>query len=209
MGRILWLHARPVYPPRGGAEVRCAGLIELAGAAGHEVMLAHPAGPPTSEKPAPVARVELELRSGLTKWMAKIFSQAPLRAPRLTRRARRALDEEVKKFNPDVIVLSDILTWGYAARVVPVSPWLYDAHNIEHQLWESHLAGAAGYLTRLSFFVDHRRVRRLERRLLASASGVMCVSAVDAAQLRSICTTSHVEVVPNSVGSPSHVVAPS
>lgn len=208
MGRIVWLHPRSVYPARGGAEVRCAGLIALAQSLGHEVMLVHPATGETDRAPNDVTTIELTLRAGFLKWAAKALSPAPLRAPVITRRAQREARSRLAEYDADLCVVSEVLTWGYARSLLPFVPWIYDAHNVEHALWRSHLRNASGLVARVTYLVDYWRVRIVERRLLSGAAAVTCVSRVDLEELRGVSEGARILVVPNSVALPAEAATP-
>lgn len=208
MGRIVWFHARPVFPARGGAEVRCAGLVALAQSLGHEVLVVYPSDAGPGRVPDNVPTLALSLRSGSSKFLAKVFSAAPLRAPAITRRARREAQARLAEFGADLYVVSDVLSWGYARSLASPSSWVYDAHNVEHELWKSHLLNANGPFARLTSLVDYLRVLRIERRLVSEAGAVMCVSDVDADRLRALGDKTPVHVVPNSVPTPDEAATP-
>lgn len=188
--------------------MRCAGLIGLARDAGHEVLLIHPATGEISEPPRDVDVLALDLLAGSRKALAKLHSSAPLRAPYISSRSKRAARVRLQRFGAELSVVSELLAWSFASELLPSSPWIYDAHNVEHELFRSHLGEAKGLFERVTYSIDHRRVDALERRLLRDASVVLSVSERDAAGLRLINEKSAVFVVPNSVPTPRRAAIP-
>ena len=211
MSRIVWFHPRQLMPPRGGGEFRSTGLVEGALAAGHEVLLVHPDDGLEYGSPLPdrLHVTTVQLRTGLPRAAAKVLSRDPLRAPRATRasmaQARRAIEE----FGPDLAIVSQVMSWPLARRLLPDVPWVYDAHNVEHELFKSHLAAATTLASRLTFRVDARRVARIEHRMLQGGILTLAVSPDDANGLAGTTSLpSPVVVVPSSMTAPTTVVTP-
>jgi glycosyltransferase involved in cell wall biosynthesis len=211
MSRIVWFHPRQLFPPRGGGDHRSAGLVRGALAAGHEVLLVQPYdGLARDAPPAGLQVVDLTPRQGAANALAKVVERAPLRAPRLTRSSMASARHTIARFAPDLGVVSEIMTWGLAEPLLPAGiPWIYDAQNVEHELFRSHLASASSALERLTFRVDLHRVARTERALLRRSSAVVAVSAADADGLRRVDPTHEPVLVPSSMLPPDTAFDPS
>ena len=209
MTRILWFHPRQLVPPRGGGDHRTLGLIRGALAAGHEVLLVQPddhlGG---SQPPSELRTIDLEVRTGVGNTIAKVASRDPLRAPRVTRRSLSVARREIAAFDPHISVVSEVMTWGIARRLLPQRPWIYDSQNVEHELFQGHLDAARTAVDRMTFAVDHRRVSRAERALLKHSAAVVAVSDVDARGLRALEPTKEPVVVPSSMVAPPSPVDP-
>ena len=197
MSRVLWFHPRPWGPPRGGGDLRTHGLVNCALASGHTVGLVVPAGPHPDTESAGLSVIEFVPRRGAALVAHKVASRHPLRSPRMSARAAAATHADIEQFAPDVGVVSEVMSWSIARRLLPAGlPWAYDAVNIESQLFRDLAAGAHGLVDRLSFGVDARRVARDERDVLRNADAVLSVSQTEGAVLAGMAGTSRVEVVP-------------
>jgi len=168
MSRIVWFHPRQLMPPRGGGEFRSTGLVEGALAAGHEVLLVHPDDGPEYVDPLPqrLQVATVQLRAGLSRASAKVLARDPLRAPQATPGSIAQARSTIEEFAPDLAIVSQVMSWSLARRLLPDVPWIYDAHNVEHELFDSHLSTSTTAIDRLTFGVDARRVARAERDLL-------------------------------------------
>jgi glycosyltransferase involved in cell wall biosynthesis len=197
--KVLWFHPRALLPPRGGGDLRTLGLINLAAADGHEVLLVE-AGVGDEPPDASFRVIHLDEHAGLPRRARQLVSRHPLRAPRVTpfalEHARSASDE----FTPQVAVISEVMSAATAFQLIPSGcPWIYDAHNVEHELFRSHRRNAESPIEWLTYAVDAARVRRDEMRLVRGANSVVSVSEMDAEALRRIPGSAPVTVVPNSV----------
>jgi glycosyltransferase involved in cell wall biosynthesis len=211
MSRIVWFHPRQLLPPRGGGEFRSAGLVQGALAAGHEVLLVHPDDGPEYDEPLPdlLQVTTVTLRTGLSRAAAKVFSRDPLRAPRASRSSMAQARRDIEEFLPDLAIVSQVMSWSLARRLLPDVPWVYDSHNVEHELFESHLAAATTLGSRLTFRVDAARVARAERRMLETSTLTLAVSPGDAASLTEAASLqASPVVVPSSMTPPSATVTP-
>lgn len=211
MSRIVWFHPRQLLPPRGGGEFRSAGLVQGALAAGHEVLLVHPDDGPEYDEPLPdlLQVTTVTLRTGLSRAAAKVFSRDPLRAPRARRSSMAQARRDIEEFLPDLAIVSQVMSWSLARRLLPDVPWVYDSHNVEHELFESHLAAATTLGSRLTFRVDAARVARAERRMLETSTLTLAVSPGDAASLTEAASLqASPVVVPSSMTPPSATVTP-
>jgi len=122
--KLLFLTARPPWPPRRGDQARAAGLIEVL-AARHEIRVLSLAGPSFKPEPPPCEGVELEILrvpaifvgvKAITGGMAALIgSRRPIQAalfdlPSLRFQAKALLEE----FRPDAVIvqlsrLADVL----------------------------------------------------------------------------------------------------
>lgn len=139
---------------------------------------------------------------------AKAVSRFPLRTPRPTASAVRRARAELERFRPDVSVVSDVLAWSLASRLLPAKPWIYDAHNVETALYRSFRDSASSIGNRVTFAIDYRRVAANERQALTLASALVAVSEEDANGLGAIARVPRSVVVPSSVPLPEHPCKP-
>jgi glycosyltransferase involved in cell wall biosynthesis len=152
--------------------------------------------------------VDLPLLHGLAGATAKMASRWPLRSPRVGTRGLDVARRAVAAFAPHVAVVSEVHAAGLAAALLPDVPWVYDAHNVESELYAAMRRAAASPLDRVTFAVDERRVAATERRLLTRADRVVAVSEGDADGLRHLVPGARIAVVPSSVPTPTWVVEP-
>jgi glycosyltransferase involved in cell wall biosynthesis len=212
MSRIVWFHPRQVLPPRGGGEFRSTGLVDGALAAGHEVLLVHPDdGPEYADAlPERLQVATVQLRAGLLRAAAKVLARDPLRAPQATLGSIAQTRRTIEEFTPDLAIVSQVMSWSLARRLLPDIPWVYDAHNVERELFDSHVATATTAMNRLTFGVDARRVARAERELLEQSTVTLAVSQADAGGLaRAAAPRRPPVVVPSSMAPSSRLARPS
>ena len=197
--RIVWITGRPVWPPRGGSELRISGLVGEVVGRGHEVTVLQPSPADPAEAPAGVTAITVPRTwTGPTKLLGKFPSHLPLHSPRIGAEGRSIVQNAVDEARPEVIVVSEIHGWPLAEHVAGSAPFLFDTHNVETQLMADMKTRATG-LQRLAFMVDERRLRRLEPEVLRRAASAFAVSDDDARGLREMCPTCTVDVVPSSV----------
>lgn len=99
------------------------------------------------------------------------------------------------------------MSWSIAHDLVPAGvPLVYDAQNVESQLF-AELAASAQGADRVTFRIDARRVAKAENELVGRAHTVMAVSSDDAASLAGDGLAAKV-VVQNSVPRPGVVAEP-
>lgn len=204
--RVLWFHPRPLLPPQGGGDLRTLGLLAEVVTAGHEVLLVTAGEPKAPAEGFEVAPVRL--RTGLYGAVAKVASKYPLRSPRPTPVSIRECRQHILRFGPDVAVVSEVMTESLMKRLLPAIPWIYDAHNVEHALFDRMVSEEKQVFDRLTFAVDRRRVSRTERRLVQTADAVICVSEEDAAGLAKLGACHPPTVVRSSVPIPPAPATP-
>ena len=203
MARIVWFHPRQLMPPRGGGDHRTLGLVRGALAADHDVLLVQPNDQlDGGQPPSGLTTAELDVRRGVSGALTKVFSADPLRAPRVTRGSVDRVRGMIDEFRPDLGVVSEVMTWGLARRLMPAVPWIYDSQNVEHELFEGHRQAALRLVDRVTFTVDHRRVTRAERALLRESAATLTVSDPDARGLREIAPSASFVLVPSSMEPP-------
>jgi glycosyltransferase involved in cell wall biosynthesis len=120
----------------------------------------------------------------------------------LTRQGRRTARHEIAVFAPDVAVVSELLSWPVAESLLPDIPWVFDAHNVETELFREMAGHASGVFDRVALGVDHRRVARQEKVLVRAADAVVAVSQDDADTLEKLGPLRTPVVVPSSVPMP-------
>jgi glycosyltransferase involved in cell wall biosynthesis len=209
VARILWFHPRQLLPPRGGGDHRTLGLVRGALAAGHEVLLVDmDEGLAGAEPPDGLRIAGLTSHAGLTLVAAKLVSTDPLRSPRPTRAALATARRTIEAFAPEVAVVSEVMTWGLARRLMPDVSWIYDSQNVEHALFAGHLASATGPVEKLTFRLDQHRVASAERALLGRSAATLVVSEDDAAGLRLVDPGAELVLAPSSMSAPAAACDP-
>jgi glycosyltransferase involved in cell wall biosynthesis len=201
MARLLWFHSRPVYPPRGGGEVRVAGLIECALNLGHEVLLVQLDGH-DSPGESPVPTIAVRDRPRMFRLVTKLFSRQPLRAGRPTESSLAAARAQIDTFRPDLAIVSEIHSAAIAAPLAKGMPWIFDSYDVSSDLYRDLARRAPGAVSRLTYSIDAGRVARLEGELLATCAAVIAVSEADAERIEQLAPHATVRVVPNSVPLP-------
>lgn len=197
--RIVWVAARPVYPPRGGSEIRVSGLIDEALDRHHQILLLQPDPVDHGAGPAGVDTVVARRSwTGPTKLLGKLPSRLPLHSPRFPGRSRDEISQAAKAFQPDVILMSDLHAWPLTEPIADLAPLVYDAHNLETDLMHQLRIKARG-LHAIAYRIDEGRLRRLESGVVSRASAILTVSDEDAAGLRRLVPGARVTTVPSSV----------
>lgn len=188
--KVVFITARPPWPPRRGDQARAAGLIEVL-AERHEIRVLSLVGPGFKPAPPPVDSVTLEVLRVPALWVAlkAIFGgiamvlggRRPVQAamfdlPSLRHHAAEVLDE----FKPDLVVvqlsrLADVLP---ALRPYPVLLDLIDslALNMENR------AARGGFLAPL-WRIEARRLLAWERAAVETATVSTVVAERDRAFL--------------------------
>ncbi len=105
---------------------------------------------------------------------------------------QKAIAQYCSKEKPNIIITS-VFTW----HMVPPGPSkiFVDAHNIEHDLWQSfvpHLPTASALFAKR----EARLLRNAERAAWYRSDGVIAICNEDAALIRKICPGAHVQHVP-------------
>lgn len=200
MSRIVWFHPRPLLPARAGGELRVRGLIDASVRAGHEVLVLQPGGESSDHGMWSVRG--LPTRRGAALLISKAFSRSPLRTARLAGRRRREVARLIARFDPDLVVVSEVMSWSIAHGLLGETPWIYDAHNVESRLYVQLSDNATTAFDRITFAVDRRRVAAAEAAMLSNADLIVAVSNDDAAELGRLSGRDDIVVAPSSVPAP-------
>jgi len=107
--------------------------------------------------------------------------------------ARRA----IRDFDPDVAVVSEMLSWSFARRLIQDVPFVYDAHNVERDLLQSLRDVPDTRVRKIVFRIDESRTRRAEDELLTRAASILAVSETEARRLRELGARGPVLVAPS------------
>jgi glycosyltransferase involved in cell wall biosynthesis len=142
--------------------------------------------------------------------LTKAVSRYPLVAPRLDIRSRESVRRQVHAFQPDLVVISEVMSWSIAKPLLPATvPILYDAHNVEHALHRALADMAQGWgMERWTKAIDARRVARAEAELATRAAEVLAVSCDDAAAFEDAFPRIRARVVPSTVPLPDNAAQP-
>lgn len=206
--RIVWITGRPVWPARGGGELRISGLVNEMVARGHEVTVLQPSPSDPEAAPPGIATVTVPRTwTGRTRLLGKLPSRFPLHSPRIGVLGRAVIRETLSAVRPDVLVVSEIHAWPLAAEVVGSMPFVFDTHNVEVRLMADLRRQARG-LQRIAYGIDQKRLARLEPEVLARAASTLAVSEEDARGILEYCPQCTVDVVPSSVPLPTVRVDP-
>lgn len=201
MARIAWYSSNYPFPPRGGADVRVSGLIDLVLAEGHQILLVH-TRPKRPDQGCEVDSVVVPEYHGFGRRVRRLIRTTPVSSalpdPGGLAVARRAL----ARFKPEVSVMSELFTWPVVSRLRGTSPLVYDAHNFELDLHAQLRSLVMAAPHRVLAQVDHPRVAQVERRVLAASSAVWATSEDDRRGLLGTCPTAQVWVAPNSCATP-------
>jgi glycosyltransferase involved in cell wall biosynthesis len=160
---------------------------------------------------APPYHLRLEGYDNKVLWvLTKVVSRYPLVAPRLDIRSRESVRRQVQAFQPDLVVISEVMSWSIAKPLLPATvPILYDAHNVEHALYRSLADVAQGWgMERWAKAIDARRVARAEAELATRSAEVLAVSCDDAAAFEDAFPRIRARVVPSTVPLPNTAAQP-
>jgi glycosyltransferase involved in cell wall biosynthesis len=193
---------RPPHPTRDGSSIRnyhlLAGLTAEFRVRAFALRAPHlPAG----EYPAGIDASEIPQARRTWRRAVSAVASLPGGDPypaRLYRsgRLRRALDEAVRGAPPAWIVS---LSYHVAPAAFSAGRTWIDFQNLDSKIWARTAATASSAAVRAFAALQAGRVRRFERRLLARAAGISCVSARDAASMRELRAEAAPLVVPNGV----------
>jgi sugar transferase (PEP-CTERM/EpsH1 system associated) len=115
------------------------------------------------------------------------------RSPTFSRRLRDLLSRDTF----DLIVCDFLFPAINLPNVLPC-PAVVFTHNVESEIWRRHAELKTGWLTRLLYRVQYRRMLRYENRTLARFDGVLAVSEADARTFR--------RLYPDAIRRPVHIV---
>lgn len=209
--RVLVLDEALPVPPDSGKRIRTLALLERLAGGAEITLCVHAEGPIDPQARERVERAGLRLlpvpRRPLVKrgprfaWdlARNVLLPSPYMAmAHRTRAMRAAVLHEVAAHRPDLIHVE----WTPYVVNVPVGtgvPVVVSAHNVESEIWARYRATERSPARRAYIALQHLKVRRFERRVLAGARAVTAVSPGDADAIRALSGQRDVTVVPNGV----------
>lgn len=200
MTRIVWVHARRVLGEHGGSELRTRTLLSSVLKAGHSVLLIQQHARRQHTHLPGLEVVSLALCEGALRYVANLRSGRPLSARTMAHSTLPEVRAQIDAFQPDVCVLSELAGFEIAEQLVPAScPWLYDAHNVEPELFADLAAAERNPARKVAFAIDAGRSAEVQRRVLDRCSAIVAVSSRDRTKLLAVRPGLHCEVVPSSV----------
>jgi glycosyltransferase involved in cell wall biosynthesis len=201
--RILWLVPYSIWPPTHGGKIRVYNLVRRLAGSGNEIEVwcISDDAPPDSAPDMPGVSVRLmhaRPRSSLAAKAAAAVSALPSAAWRL--RSPEVLSELGTARRFDVAVLGQAVCGALAPEVAQAGMrWVFDAHNVEWLLTWQTSRRLRSPVTKSRFVLDALKFKRLEKRLLQSATAVVAVSQEDADRLHSLAPSAKIEIRPNGV----------
>ena len=207
--KVLLLTTKSPYPLYEGRALRTYNLIKQA-AGEHEIHLL--SFVQTAEEAegiehmrsicASVESIPLHMGSRLQVLgdvLREVFSASPLLAVKYRSRAmRRHVTDAVERGGFDLIHLDMLHLGDYIADCARV-PVLLVEHNVESILFKRRIDAERGWLKKLYFRYQLRKLRRYEAETCRRADHVVAVSAGDASELESLCRHDRVTTIPNGV----------
>jgi glycosyltransferase involved in cell wall biosynthesis len=201
--RILWLASYSIWPPTHGGKIRVYNLVRRLAAMGNEVEVwsISDEAPPTSAPDLPGVTLRYMRNRQRTSRQAKAaaaMSALPsaawvLRSPEVLAAIRTA-----DRF--DVVVVGQSVCGALVPQIAELGMrWVFDAHNVEWWLSWQISRRLPNAVTKFRFALDALKFRRLEKRLLQSATAVVAVSQQDADRLHQLAPSTKIEIRPNGV----------
>lgn len=200
MTRILWIHPKAVLGGHGGSELRTRTLLPAVARAGHQILLAQRGVPSGHRQIEGVQPLDLEVRSGVLGYIRNLASHRPMRSPTLRPAAIRAARACIAAFSPEICIVSELASFEVARSLFPPGiPWIYDAHNVDPELFMQLAVTERNLIRRATCRIDVTRFARDQADVLAGAAAVAAVSETDLAILRRQRSNLRATVVPSSV----------
>lgn len=217
MSRILLLTPQLPYPAHQGTTLRNLHIIKGL-AARHQVTLLsfaaeeaqEPEATPLGDLCRQVFTVPVpQSRSTATRLVQMVLQQDPdmalrLRSPHFELRLKRALVEDTY----DIVQIEGIeMAWTVEIirHVNMVQRIVYDAHNAEallqHRAFQADAGNPKRWPAAAYSWVQHRRLRDFEGKILKTVDGVTAVSEADRQSLGTLFggDDSSIAVIPNSI----------
>jgi polysaccharide biosynthesis protein PslH len=201
--RVLWLASYPIWPPTHGGKIRVYNLVRRLAASGHqvEVWSISDETSPTAAPDLPgvtLRHLDARPRNSIVEKSASALSALPAPAWRLRSPEVLAALQAARPF--DVIVVGQAVCGALAPEIAQAgSRWVFDAHNVEWWLTLQISRRMRNPVTRSRFALDALKFKRLEKRLLQSASAIVAVSQLDADRLHSLVPSARIDIRPNGV----------
>lgn len=209
--KLLFLTPQRPHPPRQGTALRNWGVIAHLAQRGHTITLLTfdesdtPLSPELVRVCANVVRVPAPTRTQAQRVRTLAGSRLPDMAWRLWSEAYRAhLDAIVRAESPDVIQIEGIELARYALELPTASARVvFDDHNCEYLLqqraFETDIRRPRRLHAALYSFVQARRLRAFERRVIARADATLCVSEQDQRLLAALAPGRAPDVIYNGI----------
>lgn len=214
--RILWLKSDLLLPLDKGGKLRTWHLMRHL-AKRHEITYLAFAERDQMSRSGPAlgiiegmrqvaARVEVIPRSDPPKGSMRFYADAARHVPdplpyavakyrsrAFTRRLNTLLDEQ-----PFDLLVCDFLFPAVNLPKRLPCPAVMFTHNVEAEIWRRHAETKTGWIGRLLYGMQYRRMRRYESRQLGRFDGVLAVSDAD--------RTTFARLYPDVIRRPVHVV---
>ncbi len=198
--RILILTPRLPWPPLDGGRVAMSRLAQsLAnGGAQVEVLSLNPRKHRgVAQGPVPVSAVDIDTSRVIGPMLRSVFGQVPFIVARFfSREYKRAVDETLRRFRPDVVQIESPFLLQYAPEGVPVA---LRSLNVEFRIWEGLAREKRNPLLRWIA----SSLRKYEIRMLNEVDALIPISEDDADDFRSLSCKKPIQVVPCGVNLPS------
>jgi len=208
--RLLWLKSDLLLPLDKGGRLRTWHLMRHL-ARRHQITYVSFADPDTPAAHVTgmrevAHRVETIVRRDPPKGSPRFWLDAarhlldplPYAVGKYRSRAYRRRVDALLSSEPFDLVVCDFLVPAVNLRETLPCPAVLFTHNVESEIWRRHAETAASPLLRMLYRTQHRRMLRLESRVLARFDAVLAVSTTDRQ------TFAH--LYPNATRGPVHVV---
>ena len=201
--RILWLTSYSIWPPVHGGKIRVYNLVRHLAGLGDEIEVWCISDDRPSDLAPEVPGLSVRLmparpRSSLAAKVGAAISALPSAAWRL--RSPEVLTELDTAGRFDIAVLEQAVCGALTPEVTHARiPWVLDTQNVEWLLTWQITRRLRSPVTKARFALDAFKFKRLEKRLLQSATEVIAVSQEDADRLQSLAPSAGIEIRPNGV----------
>lgn len=199
--RILWIKSGPLHPLDTGGKLRTYNMLRELHHRHEVTFLALCPDDTTSQSlesaseycshaewipwnPAPQGSLGL----GWDLLRTTLFSQLPYAIAKYRSRAMTQWLVEADRSGSYDLVICDFL--APAINALPALenrrlPWVLFQHNVESRIWERHARHASGWLRKIFFTMQWKRMEAFEAGASSRFDGVIAVSESDAESFRS------------------------
>jgi glycosyltransferase involved in cell wall biosynthesis len=200
--RILILTPRLPWPPLDGGRVAMSRLAQSLANNGAEVevlSLNPRKHRGTPQGPVPIRAVDIDTSRVVVPMLRAAFSRVPFIVARfVSREFRRAVDDAVRRFRPDIVQIESPFLLPYAPKDVPT---VLRAVNVEFRIWETLARGQRNPLLRRIA----SSLRKYETRMLNEVDAILPISEDDAHDFRALGATKPIHVTPCGIVLPPSV----
>ncbi len=201
--RILILAPRPPWPPIDGGRIAMSRLAESLAHAGAEVEILalnprkHRVDPTAA--PLPLRAIDIDTSRPLYAATRAMREQMPFLVARfVSDEFRRALDETIRRFRPDVVQIESPFLLPYARQAKSAFIALRSL-NVEFRIWEGLAATERNPLRRAALRAVAASLRNYEVRRLDTPDAIVPITRADADELRRLGCTKPIHVAPCGV----------